>query len=532
MSNTRTHEVDVVVIGCGCAGSCAAIEAFDQGAQVVVLEKQPADSHHSNTRMSGGGFHCPRRDGDPEALRAYAKALFSGVGLPLWLDGGHAPYADELAQIWAAQAPGNEEFMRGLDPSFKTVSMAGVAFPDFPGAKESGYAVVRSTYTGTRDEATQFRLTRKLDKSEKESGEAFNACLQTGLRNRNIPIHYDTPASGLITDAEGAVVGVNALHCGEPVRYRARRGVILTSGGYQYNLNMRKAFLDGPSVEGWAFYGTMANTGDGIRMALKTGAALSRIGSVAGRIIAAVPERRHGVKVGFNTNGVGKPNEIVVDSYGRRFASERRITKDPSRYHFYKEALLFDTLALDYPRIPSWMVFDEDLRSKGPVVRTAAASYHGIDWDDGNLNAIEKGWILKADTLQELAHKIRQHPDNRERMEPGVLEGAIAAYNAHCARGRDTDFDREPDSLGPVQRPPFYALPLYPGGPNTKGGLSVNAQRQVLDWQDQRIPRLYAAGEIASVFQFAYQGGGNLAEGIVFGRYAGRMAAAEEPLKD
>lgn len=530
MSVGTTVETDIVVIGCGSAGSCAAIAAFDEGAQVTVLEKQPADSHHSNTRMSGGGFHCPTGEGDPQALMAYAKALFCGAGLPQCLDGAHPPHADELARIWAEHAPDNERFMRSLDENFKTVSMAGVAFPQFPGAADSGYAVRRSTYTGARDEATQFRLTRQLDKSEKESGEAFHACLQNGLRSRAIPIHYGTSALDLITDAQGAVVGVKALQRGQTVHYRARRAVILASGGYQYNRTMRQAFLEGPGVEGWAFYGTTANTGDGIRMALKVGAALSKIGSVAGRIIAAVPVRRHGVKVGLNTNGVGKPNEIVVDSHGRRFASERRITKDPSRYHFYKEAMLFDTIALDYPRIPSWMVFDEDLRSKGPVVRTAAASYHDIEWDDGNLNAIEKGWILKADTLQALAQKIRAHPDNRERMDPGVLESAVATYNRHCAQGRDTDFDREPDTLGPVQRPPFYALPLYPGGPNTKGGLLANAQRQVLDWQERVIPRLYAVGEIASVFQFAYQGGGNLAEGIVFGRYAGRMAAAQEPV--
>ena len=77
---------------------------------------------------------------------------------------------------------------------------------------------------------------------------------------------------------------------------------------------------------------------------------------------------------------------------------------------------------------------------------------------------------------------------------------------------------------------PFFAIPLYPGGPNTKGGLRSNARREVLDWDDQPIPRLYTAGEISSVFQFVYQGGGNLAECIVFGRIAGANAAAEAPL--
>ena len=84
--------------------------------------------------------------------------------------------------------------------------------------------------------------------------------------------------------------------------------------------------------------------------------------------------------------------------------------------------------------------------------------------------------------------------------------------------------------MGVVRKPPFFAIPLYPGGPNTKGGLRSNARREVLDWDDNPIPRLYAAGEINSAFQFVYQGGGNLAECIVFGRVAGANAAAETPL--
>ena len=78
-----------------------------------------------------------------------------------------------------------------------------------------------------------------------------------------------------------------------------------------------------------------------------------------------------------------------------------------------------------------------------------------------------------------------------------------------------------------MEKPPFYALPLFPGGPNTKGGLKADEKRRVVDWNGNIIPRLYAAGEIASVFKFVYQAGGNLAECIVCGREAGRNAAGE-----
>jgi succinate dehydrogenase/fumarate reductase flavoprotein subunit len=350
------------------------------------------------------------------------------------------------------------------------------------------------------------------------------------LQARNIPIHYETVATGLLTNDDGVVTGVAAERHGQHILYHARRAVLIASGGYEYNVRMRKAFLDGPGKEGWAFYGSPANTGDGIRMALKIGAALCKIGSVAGRVICAIPERRLGLKIGFNTSSVGKPNELVVDNHGRRYAAERRITKDPSRYIFYKEALQFDTVTLNYPRIPSWMIFDATLMNSGALVSASAAAYNGIDWDQGNQNALRNGWILQGATISELAAQIRQHPDNRALMDVATLTQQVETWNRYCAAGHDADFQADPETMGSVQTPPYFAIPLYPGGPNTKGGLRANARREVLDWDDTPIPRLYAAGEICSVFQFVYQGGGNLAECIVFGRIAGMNAAAETPL--
>jgi 3-oxosteroid 1-dehydrogenase len=528
--STIEHHTDIVIIGFGAAGGCAAITAHEAGVEAIILEKQPQAKHYSNSRMSGGGFHSPSTDGDFESIKAYAKAMFSGENLPHKLEGEQPEFSDDLAHAWATYAPQNEAFMRGLDPQFKTFSSAGAAFPEFPGADRAGYACLRSTYMSSTYDASLAGITKDAEKPLKESGEAFHTCLLTGVQTRKIPIHYDTAAQSLLVNDDGAVTGVEAVQNGQHMIFHARRAVIITCGGYEYNVRMRKAFLDGPGKEGWAFYGTPANTGDGIRMALKIGAALSKVGSVAGRVICAIPERRHGLKIGLNTSAVGKPNEIVVDNQGRRYAAERRITKDPSRYIFWKEALQFDTVTLTYPRIPSWMVFDSTLFESGPLVGTAAAAYNDIDWDKGNLNALRNGWILQGATIAELAEKIRAHPDNREMMDAKALEQQVETWNHYCAAGKDPDFDAEADTMGPVKKPPFFAIPLYPGGPNTKGGLRSNARREVLDWDDKPIPRLYAAGEINSVFQFVYQGGGNLAECIVFGRIAGRNAAAEAPL--
>jgi len=528
--STIEFHADVVIIGFGAAGGCAAIEARDAGVEAVILEKQEEHKHYSNSRMSGGGFHSPSPEGDFESIKSYAKAMFSGENLPHKLEGEQPEFSDDLAHAWATYAPQNQAFMQGLDPQFKTFSSAAAAFPEFPGADKAQYACLRSTYIGQKYEGSESSISKLADKSQKEAGEAFHTCLLTGVQSRNIPVHYDTAAQSLCVDGEGAITGVIATRNGQRVVYHARRAVIISCGGYEYNVRMRKAFLDGPGKEGWAFYGSPANTGDGIRMALKTGAALSKVSSVAARVICAIPERRHGLKIGLNTTAVGKPNEIVVDSEGRRYAAERRITKDPSRYIFWKEAMLFDTRTLRYPRIPSWMIFDSTMFDGGPIISVAAAAYNDIDWDKGNKNALANGWILQGATIAELAAKIRAHPENKETMDAAVLTQQVETWNRYCAAGKDDDFDAEPDTMGPVKKPPFFAIPLYPGGPNTKGGLRSNARREVLDWDDRPIPRLYAAGEINSVFQFVYQGGGNLAECIVFGRMAGRNAAAETPL--
>lgn len=260
-------------------------------------------------------------------------------------------------------------------------------------------------------------------------------------------------------------------------------------------------------------------------MSMDIGANLSKVNKAASRMITAIPIRKSGLKMGLRTPVIGRPNAIVVDTYGNRYAAERKITEDPTRYFFYKEGVKFDIDNLVYPRIPSWLIFDETLRTKRAVVGLRGTGYHDIEWGKDNMKAIEKGWILKAQTIERLAGKIQDHPDNRSLMERDNLTQTIDTYNRYCKQGVDKDFDSNPKNMGPVKMPPYYALPLYPGGPNTKGGLMANAAREVLDKEGDPISGLYTAGEISSVFKFVYQGGGNLAECIVFGRIAGENAA-------
>ncbi len=523
------YEFDIVVVGFGGAGGCAAVEAHDAGADVVLLEKQPADHHYSNTRMSGGGFHSPLPDCDRAALKEYAKAMFSGENLPWKYEGDQEEFSDGLAEAWAEYAPHNQEFMCGLDPDFHvTKPVYGAAYTDFPGAADSGYRVCNSTYR-TEGEPNYFGGSPTSPKHMKEAGEAFFACILNGVTARGIPIHYETRAMKLLHDADGVIIGVMAQRDGKDVFYRARKAVILTSGGFEYNKKLRAAFLEGYGMDGWAFYGTPANTGDGIIMGVESGAALAKVNSAAGRLIASFPDfRANGVRIGVAIVSIGRPGAIIVDNYGRRFCDERDISRDPIRYISYKHALSFDVHHAIYPRVPSWFIFDETLRTRKTITNTNVTEYFGIPWSNDNHEAIERGWILKAETMEELAEKIKAHPVNHGQMDTATLQETVARYNGFCAAGVDLDFHRSNDCLGPVQKAPFYALPLFPGGPNTKGGLKANEKRQVVGWDGNVIPRLYAAGEIASAFKYVYQSGGNVAECIVFGRVAG-LHAAQEP---
>jgi succinate dehydrogenase/fumarate reductase flavoprotein subunit len=516
------YRTDVLVVGFGGAGGCAAVAARDAGSEVAMVEKQAEESYYSNTRMSTGGFHCPDDDGDRSALREYALAMFSGHNLPWKLEGEQPEeIAEDLADHWADLAPENLSWLQTLDPEFDAVGVRGASFPQFPGAEESGYRVLRSTYTGEVNSPNTSQA--DAPKSEKECGEAFFTCIETGVEDRGVDVHWETAAEEFVVE-DGDVVGLIAERDGERVTYRAD-ATVLTTGGFEFDADLRMQFLEGPGVEGWAFYGSPANTGDGIGMSLDVGAGLSKVGKAACRMVAAIPVREHGLKVGLKTPILGRPHAIVVDNYGERYAAERTITKDPTRYLFYKEGVRFDVERLVYPRVPSWLVFDESIRQSRPVVDLRPAGYHGIEWGERNEAAIEKGWILKSDTLEGLAEQMADHPDGRDLMDPEALAATVEGYNDHCERGVTGPLGGDPENMGAVSNPPYYALPLYPGGPNTKGGIMADGERRVLDRAGDPIGNLYSAGEISSAFKFVYQGGGNLAECVVFGRVAGENAA-------
>ena len=220
---------------------------------------------------------------------------------------------------------------------------------------------------------------------------------------------------------------------------RHAKGVVLCSGGYEYSLPMRQAFLEGPGVEGWAFYGTTFNEGDGIAMGQKAGAGIMKAGKAASRIIMPAPVRHNGMRLGMITPAVGSGHAIVVSNYGKRYAAEHKVTKDPSRYFFYKEAVKFDIDKLDYPNSPSWFIFDETLRKSKPLVGLGISTpgYGFVDYGAAdNSDAVKKGWILKADTIEELGKKIKAIKENGNKMDPAALAETVKTTTLLAQRRR------------------------------------------------------------------------------------------------
>jgi succinate dehydrogenase/fumarate reductase flavoprotein subunit len=301
---------------------------------------------------------------------------------------------------------------------------------------------------------------------------------------------------------------------------RANRAVILSTGGYENNPEMQ-GYYHFPGIRLYPF-GTPYNTGDGIRMSLEAGAAPWHFVNVAFIGVALkTPSEEFGVAFPFlRTRG----GFIFANKAGNRFMNESK------RLNFRKDQLeitAFDHEHAYYPNLPAFLIFDETQRLRAPLYRLTGsmvgyASWQGLDsWSEDNSTEIEKGWIIKGDTLEQLAEKAGINPE--------ALGESIEIYNEHCTAGKTDPFGRASETMGPIQKPPFYAAELCLAIVNTQGGPKHNSLAQTLDQVGNPIPRLYSPGEMGSFFGHLYQGGSNLPEALAFGLIAGQCGAKEDP---
>ncbi len=486
-------ETDVAVVGYGAAGAVAAINAHDHGAAVVLLEKM---RHPGGGSILAGGalkaVHDPEKavayltvtQGgrvDEALIRTFARGLLE---LP--------QYLEQLAELDAATVGRRpENAPAGLYPfpgaeTFFTVQIQAIpGFQGYPWASTGGNL----------------------------NGQRLIKLLVDQVESRRIPVHFETPATALITDEAGAVIGVRAVREGVAIAIRARKGVILASGGFEFNEKLKREYLEAIPVYAM---GNPGNTGDGILMAQKAGAALWHMWHIHGSYGFKFPEVEPAIRVsiGGARNPERKVAWILVDQGGRRFMNEYQPAPQDT---MHRPLGYFDPDRPGYPRIPAYLVFDEEGRQLGRIAHPLAAQPgQDYQWSSDNRAEIERGWIKQADTLAGLAEQLA--------IPASEFLQTVARWNEQVTVGRDSDFGRPPGTIVPIRQGPFYGVPVWPICTNTQGGPEHDAEQRVLDPYGKPIPGLYAVGELGSFFGHLYLLGGNLSECVISGRIAGKAA--------
>jgi succinate dehydrogenase/fumarate reductase flavoprotein subunit len=497
--------VDVLVAGFGFAGGVAAIEAADAGAEVLLVEKMPDPGGISVCSM--GGVRLAKDAG--QAL-AYLKATNAGTAPDAVLEvlaRGMTTAADQVkalasrssATVGIREAAANYPF-EGVDTfGFATID----ELPGFDAA--AVFPHVRGAASGAR---------------------LFKVVADNVAARPRIELRLSTPIKRLIREADGPVLGAAIQGKSGTRLVRARRAVVLTTGGFEADPAMQAQFWQVKPVMSAAVRG---NTGDGIRIAQAAGAGLWHMWHFHGSYGFRHPDPAYpfGIRTkrlpdwlpGKGPRGDVRMAWILVDQSGRRFANE---------YHPYLQDTghrpmdAFDPEVMRFPRVPAYMILDDAGRRLYPL---GAPTYNDreaqLSWSRDNEAEIQQGIITRAPSLAALAGQLR--------LPEAPLAATVEAWNRACRDGKDPAFGRAESTMVPIATPPFYGAAMWPIVSNTQGGPAHDVRQRVLDAFGQPIPRLYAAGELGSVFGHLYMSGGNLAECFIGGAIAGREAAGEAP---
>lgn len=489
-------EVDICIVGYGLAGAAAAVEAndIDPEAEILILEKMPIEAAGGNSIASGQTFIVPQKE-DIETFKSYMKACNEPNPIPEdYLDWWSNEMADQIGWI--------VETMNSVD--YEVGYVGG-------GPLEWGNMVVEfADLEGADFKGTSAHI-REKDGPSFEAGGVWKGFAKV-VEDRKLEVLYDTPAVELIQDPETKeILGVIAETLeGKTIKIKANKGVVMACGGFENNLEMQRNFHGMDEVY---TSGTPGNTGDGIEMLQLAGAKLWHMNNQTQSggfwLGVKVPD----FESTFIRQMVFKTGSwLEVDSESERFYDESR---DYHRQHMkFKEHGRY--VDLHHERaLPVDLIFDETTRL-GDMVITPWLSWpittEGYQWSADNQKEIDAGWIIKADTIEELAEKTGR--------DPIKLKETIDNYNAMVDKGEDTDFGRDPEKMTKIETAPFYAVSLTPTLVATTGGAKRDINSRVLDWNDEPIPNLYSAGELGSYVSNLYQNGVFLSEAILSGRAA------------
>ncbi|MBN1318310.1 MAG: FAD-dependent oxidoreductase [Anaerolineales bacterium] len=480
---TWDEEVDVVVIGAGMAGLCAALEAHEAGANVLVLNKEP-DLNTSATAVCMGWISGAGTKYQKENPGTYEGVISSDKDTPdlFYEDVLRAGLNDpEMVRTFADNAGKNIDWLMDL------------------GMEVDGYVTA----------TLEWQQALHIHDTVGPSGMAYINVLGPALEERNIPILFSTPAVELISDAEGRIIGVEAESNGEKKFIRAKATVIAT-GSYTGSPEMIDLYE--PQAKGAVAAAPSCSSGDGLRMAAKKGAVITHTGITTYSMkVALTPGgRAFGNTISLKTQIQGRDGVILVNLQGQRFANEENKQDAGRNVQEQQDRAWFS-------------IFDENIKEIG-INRTGSDKWvSGWDAERWQEELDTADWVIRADTIAQLAEKAGIDSDG--------LEETVAQYNSYVDAGQDPDHGRTPESLAKIETAPFYAIvgavTLMPVG---CGGLNINTKTQVIDVDGEIIPGLYAAGAVAAPKVHGRWAlcGHSTSMGCTFGRIAGQNAAVEQ----
>ena len=537
-------EVDVAVLGTGAAGLVAAIAAADAGAEVALFERSSLIGGTSAT--SGGIAWVPNNphqarhgvvDSQEKALEYLASLSLGVMDMALaaaFVERGsemiayleaHTPLRFHLAAGYPDYHPEHPGGLpgggRSLDPDLFAFAELGEwaervnrqSTDLHPQALVVPVTLVESMGAVPRSEVLAERARRDV----RGMGQALVGALLKGCLDRALPIHTDTRALELIRQ-DGAVVGMRAQHRGRDVHVKARKGVVLATGGFEWNADLVKAFLRGPLIGPAS---PPENEGDALLMAMEVGAQLANMSEAWWMPTIPIPGDSVRGKPLYRLCLAERtlPGSLIVNKKAQRFVNEAANYNDIGRaFH------TFDPTKFSFLNSEAWLVFDDAYYRRYPV-----AGFRPGD----NMPA---GLLTTARSLDELAVRLD--------LDAEALARTVARFNAHAVDGHDPDFGRGESAydsyngdrtktppfatLGPLVQAPFHAVKLVSGALGTKGGPKTDVHARVLDPRGRVIAGLFAAGNaMAGATGMVYGGaGGTLGPGMTFGYIAGLAAAA------
>jgi len=519
---------DVIVVGSGASGLTAALAVASKGASVAVLER--GERFGGSSALSGGQLWIPNNryqkeagvEDSPSLARMYLTRLARGRVGQSFIDSfiRNSPRALDFV---VARTPLRMALREGL-PDYH---------PEWDGALRGGRTLDPGLFDGRSlgDEystilhnpqyhlpgglhmtSLEFEMLMRGDevpglKGRKPStlalGEALVGGLRKGLIDLEVPLFPSHRAVRLLLDG-GRTTGVEFVASKGRLTVRARRGVILAAGGFEWNPEMKKAYLAAPTENS---AGCETNTGDGVSMGIGAGAATSLMEEAWWFTLILKPGEKRGW---LATSERTLPGSIMVNSKGRRFANEAMNYSDLGR-----EMLACDPSSYSFENIPAYLILDSGYLAKYPVA--------------GERGKAAAEFLMRSDSIAGLAAKLD--------IDGRGLESTVAEFNRNAKLGKDPDYHRgesyydrhwgDPSApnptLGALTRPPFFGVRMLAGDIGTKGGLTTDGVGRVLEPGGRPIEGLYAVGNnAASVMGPGYAGSGaTLGPCITFGYLAG-----------